>query len=60
MKKTTPPAAQASIFSSSRCGDNGVVNGIIRKQVLDRINKINRIMGNVGNILNLVNPVNPV
>ena len=58
--RTTRRKAQASIFSSSRCGDNGVVNGIMRKQVLDRINKINRIMGNVGNILNLVNPVNPV
>ena len=60
MKKTTPPAAQASIFSSSRCGDDGVGNGIMLKMFLDRINKINRIERNVSNILNLVNPVNPV
>ena len=60
MKKTTPPTAQASIFSSSRCGDNGVGNGIILKMLLDRINKIDRIERNVSDILNLVNSVNPV
>ena len=58
--RTTRRKAQASIFSSSRCGDNGVGNGIILKMFLDRINKIDRIERNVSNILNLVNPVNPV
>ena len=58
--RTIPRRARRSIFSSSRCGDNGVGNGIMLKMFLDRINKINRIVGNVSNILNLVNPVNPV